>query len=86
MDALLDTESGTDEGFAFGGSVSDSSILNSSFSTLPGAFISLSNDWEDLTNVLFTSVVQGIAGNDAGGRPLPVIEIVGVSAIAFVQY
>ena len=72
MDALLDSNIGTDEGFVFGGSVADSSILNSNFAATPGAFISLSQDWEDLTNVIFTINVQSISGS-VQGAPLPTI-------------
>ena len=63
MDALLDSNSGIDEGFVFGGSVTDSSILNSNFAAKPGAFISLSQDWEDLQNVIFTVNMRSISGS-----------------------
>ena len=85
MDALLDSSSsGTDEGFVFGGSVTDSSILNSDFAATPGAFISLSQNWKDLKDVIFTVNVRSISGSPQGSN-WPVIDIVGVPAVAFIQ-
>ena len=82
MDVVLDEVNNIEEGFAFGGSVADASILKSSFLAAPGAFISVSDAWQTMTNVEFTTVMQQISGvHPTTGAWLPTINIVGVSAI-----